>query len=113
MNDQEKDKVIVEALGGCSHDWEYWSPIRLCSENSDYQCKKCKAWRSEKDISLATPEGFFWWWERAQKMEWWDEFISEEISQDSNTRNYDLEVINPTQGRDALYEFWVGRSKGR
>ena len=82
--DQEKDKLIVEALGECWHD-----AFRL-------------------SIPLATPSGFFWWWERAKKMEWWDDFI-----RNFTYHDYLINLVDLTRGRDDLYKFLVERSKGR
>jgi hypothetical protein len=120
MNDQEKDRVIVESLGECWHEWEYYSSYRLAGEESDERCVKCKRFKSELKVdSLSTWEGFGWWWERAQKMEWWVEFIVwlQHKYLRSNFQ-YDVRMIpivftNPIRGRDALYEFLLGRSKGR
>lgn len=64
MTDEEKDKLIIEALGGCWHEWEgSWT------YDAYLECKKCKEVYPTvpprpKILNLATPEGFFWWWPR-------------------------------------------------
>ena len=112
MTDQEKDKLIVESLGECWHEWEY---------DSHYNYPKamlcvCGSKHYKLPIPpLATPEGFFWWWERAQKMEWWGQVMDWAYNRWLDTVNpgltsdqqFFLWLIHPTRGRDTAYEFFV------
>lgn len=120
MTDQEKDKLIVEALGECWHEWEALSnqSLRL---GEDY-CYMCHNYRLEVEEipNLTTWEGFGWWWERAQKMEWWDNFwgylcdtvVNKKIKlPDYADYCFTFYFIDPTRGRDALAEFLIGRTK--
>ena len=118
MNREVRDKLIVEALrGGCWHEWSFRSAAYMCSQESDYECEKCNEWKSDQEFnSLSTPNGFFWWWPRAQKMEWWKDFILHISSE----WHYSLvvrstwklaEYINPDRGADALAEFLEARKK--
>ena len=116
MTDQKKDKLIVEALGGCWHNWTYFSATALCADESDYQCSKCGQWKSEQEFkSLATPEGFFWIWERAQKKEWWPIFKAWFWGHDG-VRHLPMmipeEFIDPIRGRDALAE-WLRNNEDK
>jgi hypothetical protein len=105
MIDQEKDKLIVESLGECWHEWEYdshynYPKAMLCVCGSKHYKLPI--------LPLATPSGFFWWWKRAQKMEWWDDFI-----RNFTYHDYLINLVDLTRGRDDLYKFLVERSKGR
>jgi hypothetical protein len=40
-------REIRELLGKCWHEWEYYSPARLCADESDNKCVKCGIWESE------------------------------------------------------------------
>jgi len=66
MTDINKDRLIVEALGECWHEWEwkYGNPL----------CLKCGS-ETGIDIALATWQGFGWWWERFLKKKWAKECI--------------------------------------
>jgi len=106
---QEKDKLIVEALGECWHDTKKpidWHP----NFGTQYKCSKCgiEIWARYINPSLDTWEGFGWIWERAQKMEWWDRFMWEESLDHFRTWKY---LVSPTRFRDALVEF-LERRKG-
>jgi len=68
MTDQEKDKLIVEALGGCWHEWEF------PTDNPNLAiCRKCHTFPPR--LNFATWEGFGWWWERFLKQKWARECI--------------------------------------
>ena len=127
MTDQEKDKLIVESLGECWHEWEYDSHYNYpraadVIDGSKYAELKAQLQILQKAMlcvcgskhyklpipPLAAPSGFFWWWKRAQKMEWWDDFI-----RNFTYHDYLINLVDLTRGRDALYEFLVERSKGR
>ena len=114
MNDQEKDRLIVEALGECWHEW-----IPDGTRYSFYgwkcrNCKNCKGYSVEDNppmINLATWEGFGWTWEQAQKMEWWNDFLHSS----SKTGLHKIDIlgyyVHPIRFRDALAEF-LERRKG-
>jgi hypothetical protein len=120
--DEEKDRLIVESLGEC---WHEWKP-RTWHDGSTYVCKKCE--HSEPaglhhNPTLATWPGFGWWWERMQKMECWEAFI-EFVRSDWKYRvkvktkeGWDAywweKLIDPTRGRDAAYEFFLAHPEGR
>ena len=115
MTAQEKDKLIVEALGECWHEW-----IPDETRYSFYgwkcrNCKNCKGYSVEDNppmINLATWEGFGWTWERVQKMEWWESFCrSLWILGPFNPVVVPSSYIEPTRFRDALAEF-LERRKG-
>ncbi len=80
MNDEEKDALIYEALG----------------ETFPKQRAKVRP--------LENWEGFGWWWERSQKMEWWEEFLAYHWLLASTPRSV-YKIVNPIRGRDALAEF--------
>ena len=101
MTDQEKDKLIVEALGECWH--EFPTPYSCI-------CQKCGYYAIPQQ--LTDPDGFFWTWERAQKMEWWESFCrSLWILGPFNPVVVPSSYIEPTRFRDALAEF-LERRKG-
>ena len=104
MTDQEKDKLIVEAFGECWHDAEgelrshIWPTCSKCGEPHT-------KWPKIANQNLVTPDGFFWWWKRAQKMEWWDDFI-----RNFTYHDYLINLVDFTRGRDDLYKFLMERS---
>jgi len=97
MTDDKKDRLIVEALG-VSYVKKFGRSIAIIQNSNP-----------EFIPNLATPEGFFWTWKRAQKMEWWLEFICVSSSANflaiSSLSKYLIKFINPTCFRDALAEF--------
>ena len=86
MTDQEKDRLIVEKLEG---DWQGW-------------------WKYH---SLSTPDGFFWMWNRAQTMEWWNEFLTKISGRIYWTNTIPHRYVNPHRFRDALAEFLENKYK--
>jgi len=92
MTDQEKDKLIILALG---IEWSY------------------PKWRAATRWAR-----FGIMWDRAQKMEWWDKFwgfimdktVNEKIKlPDYADFCFTFYYIHPTRLRDALAEFLEGR----
>lgn len=125
---KEKDRFIVEALGGVWHGVRFWeSPnimaVCLCGTAFSHN-ENLAAHIQQAGLDLETPEGFFWWWERAQKEEWWEKFIYGEVGKvipkgmisKLGAEGYCVfnmcNLIHPTRGRDALYEFLKER-KGK
>lgn len=110
----EKDKFIVEALGGCAHEWQSHNPYpEDMDEPTVTYCKKCgHNYGCVKEIKLKTWEGFGWAWERAQKMEWWSDFVAWDYEKrwDADRRErgnwWYHDLINPAFFRDALYDFF-------
>jgi len=107
----QKDKLIVEALGGCWHEWEF------PTDNPNLAiCRKCHTFPPR--LNLATWEGFGWWWERVQKMKWWDCFLDWINLQYAKGYlgpefNRCLEfMIHPIRGRDALAE-WLRNNEDK
>jgi hypothetical protein len=115
MTDQEKDKVIVLALGECWHDER--DPIYHSTQmGTSFRCTKCglEFWARYNHPSLATPEGFFWWFPRLLKKDYAREFIHDFCKAPRGYNVIPIYYVNdPTRGRDAAYRFFVGRSKGR
>lgn len=103
MTKEGRDRIIVEAIGGCWHEWEDSK-----KESNRLTCKKCgsRAWPGVA-ADLSTPTGFFWWWPKAQKMEWWPEFCEKVLATWDNL----FFIINPDRGAWALAEFLDGRKK--
>ena len=69
MTDEERNKIIAEALELCWHKWEYRSPISKT-------CTKCHGIFSdlEENPDFSTWPGFGIIVERGQKMSWWITF---------------------------------------
>jgi len=112
MTDQKKDRLIVEALGECWHEWG--NPSMHDPEMLQTRiCKICGK-NNENDWipKLATPEGFFWIWPRMQKMLWGAEFLEWWwMGSESVPKAFYLIAfnINPPRLRDSLAEFLEGR----
>ncbi len=115
MTKENRDRIIIESLGGCWHEWEHGETVE-----NDWHCKKC--WRNyshgygfDPMNQINTPNGFFWWWERAQKMEWWGEFwmffAKKYFIEPKTTTELVSLLINSDRGADALAEFLEGRKK--
>ena len=69
----KRNKLIIEALGGCWHEYE-------CTTFPHLKCKKCNRLEigvveDGFDVDLSTPDGFFWAWDRAKEKEWWPDFL--------------------------------------
>jgi len=107
MTDEQKDKLIVEALGECWHEYD----------GTSVWCKHCGSliYGPHDRPNLATPEGFFWIWERAQKKEWWPIFKAWFWGHDG-VRHLPMmipeEFIDPIRGRDALAE-WLRNNEDK
>lgn len=113
MTDQEKDRLIVEELGECWHEWaEYHDDDRL----ENYQCKKCKEivlaihiFDLHNGLVLDTPSGFFWWFPKMLKR------FPDFVSTYNGSHDVDLglllqvKIINPVIGRDCFYEYLRGK----
>ena len=115
MNKEERDKLIVEALGGC---WHIFSgEIIDWHEDFGYQyhCMKCgqNIWKESEKINLSTPNGFFWALKKAKKMPWWDKFLScylngylgETSSQIEELNHMPLKYIDPDTFANTLSIF--------
>jgi hypothetical protein len=109
MTNQKKDKLIVEALGGCFHTNDM---RKVRGKLIWYTCTKCGNQAFERNITLATPEGFFWWWPRMLTKEWADEFLAEDLLL-ASTPKFAYRKINPIVGRDKLVEFLERRNLGK
>jgi len=106
LNDEEKDKLIVEAMGECWHEFArnktlntHFFCIKCCIETNNYHLNK----------HLATPEGFFWIWPRLKKQPWYVAFREKE--------RYTDDLIDPPSLRDRLFnwleanpEKWHGKN---
>ena len=96
----QKDRLIVEALGECWHEYD----------GTSARCKHCGSlvYIPHDRPNLATPEGFFWILERAQKKEWWPIFKAWFWGHDG-VRHLPMmipeEFIDPIRGRDALSDW--------
>ncbi len=104
MASEQKDKLIVEALGECWHEWS--GPA-----SDSCICEKCGVKFFDIDLddpsycSLAIPDGFFWIWERAQKMEWWNIFFEHifwKTFELDDPYTWFVDFVNPPRFRDTL-----------
>ena len=103
---EKRDKLIIEALGGCWHEWKFRSAAYMCSQESDYECENCNEWKSDQEFSsLSTPGGFFWAWNKAKEKEWWRGFLNFAMYLEPN----EFYLINPDRFANALAEFLEGR----
>ena len=100
MTGQEKDRLVVEALG---------------VDYIKHFGKSIGTRQNGKPVfipNLATPEGFFWIWPRMQTMLWGEEFLewwwmgSESVPKAFYLIAFNL---NPPRLRDSLAEFLEGR----
>ena len=113
MTDEQKDRLIVEALGGEWHDYKLSNGKGLSTCSCGNKGMAVWDYCVHANPNLATPEGFFWWWERVQKMKWWDCFLDWINLQYAKGYlgpefNRCLEfMIHPIRGRDALAEWLV------
>ena len=117
MNDQEKDRLIVLALGECWHEWEKDGPNTDPEIASIKICIKCsKDNRYHRIPPLATPEGFFWWWERVQKQKWYDVFIQWAKKHLRNQHGPPVlwweKFFHEVRGRDVLAE-WLDSNRDK
>ncbi len=128
MIKEERDRVIVEELGGCWHE---------CGETPNMACPKCGetsinfgGWYINPvslNIDLSTPNGFFWVWDKAKDREWWPDFwnwvfdkecdayfnrTGEEMAQDyfwgkifTGEFGKDESLIHPGRFAEALFNF--------
>ena len=111
MTDQEKDKVIIEWLGECWHEWE--SDL-VEGESGQYSyscsCKKCGIGKfSSKGVSLdlSTWSGFGWLLERLRKREEYMDFVvfsGGHVDVDFDRYVFDG-ILHPPLFRDAVYDF--------
>lgn len=100
MTKEERDRLIIEELGECWH--KYNIPFGIV-------CLKCGFHSLNPDLS--TPEGFFWWWSRGQREEWWPDFYDYLCVPGTNI--FDIENIDPDRGADALAEFLIQRKENK
>ena len=95
MTKEERDKLIIEELGGCWHDKDpkYQGP-------SEHWCPKCNEifHPKEQEIFISSPKGFFWWWRLAQRKEWWPDFY--DFMCIPGTIIFDIEHLDPDPGAD-------------
>lgn len=114
MTKEERDKLIIEELGGCWHEWKglghtfpgAWSKCPKCYKHPIYMYP---------NLSLSTPNGFFWVWDRLWKMKWSGEFLIY-LQENANLWKYDPQAfpvyfINPDRFADALAEFLTQRKE--
>ena len=78
MNDEQKNRIIAEALNLC---WHTPGKSTIKTEDGDYQCTKCKKWFEFCDSEHWNPKfstwpGFGIIMERGQAREWWESFTS-------------------------------------
>jgi hypothetical protein len=108
MTDQEKDKLIMEALEECFHEYD-WDRLRV----GGAVCIKCG--HVGLRVILATPEGFFWTWPRLRKdKKLFKEFIQDYLTSECEWHEPDpwflpFELVDFTHFRDTLAEFLEGR----
>ena len=107
---EKRDKLIIEALGGCWHDYFILDGgterITLRGE-----CKKCKSLDDNPDLS--TPDGFFWVLDKLWGMKWSGEFLIY-IQENANLWKYDPQAfpiffLNPDRLMDILAWFLESR----
>ena len=111
MTKNERDKLILEALGECEHNFP---PI---STESPFRCLKCGMLYvlcSRPDFS--TPDGFFRVWNGAKEKEWWYEFLEWCLIQIEGVItkyifSFPIIFINPDRFADAVAEFLEKREE--
>lgn len=111
----ERDKLIVEALGGCFHTWKIGEEIDR--NTVIYKCMKCKKEIPQNrwlvppfdgfHLDFTTWDGFGWIWERVQKMKWFKDFWTWLNIEDKITSKilFVPMYIHPTRFRDALADW--------
>ena len=106
MDNEKRDKLIIETLGGCWHEWNGYSgpggPYIIC-----YKCKKDH--QNAHPNSLSTSSGFFWVWDRAILKEWFREFAHDFCKAPIGFNVFPNFYINPDRFAAALAEFLEGR----
>jgi hypothetical protein len=110
----ERDKFLTEAMGGCWHDFrEHDEYVPGMGTYLVDRCTKCKLLlRDFQPINFSTWEGFGKLWEWAQKQDWWESFVDDDMYQRGH-RNWLFPVawIHPDRFADALYKFLKARSE--
>ena len=88
-------KLLTEWLGEEWHEWEWFDATSIGSEESDYQCKKCKKWQSDigDNRTFTTWADFGAVWERLVKSE--QEVVFLNYVHNSNWKNRYFFLINP------------------
>lgn len=101
---QERDKFLTEATGGCWHQWNQ-SP----THSLDVICIKCghrRYYKQQNDdkYNFSTWEDFgkLWEWVRRQKWLWDSPFYD---ATEYGIHTIKAEFINPDRFADAVYEF--------
>lgn len=103
MTKEERNKLIIETLGG------YQIPCYDMNKKEKYKFIESTG---PEIPDLSTPNGFFWWWKRAQKMDWWEVFCGTFNYSMGMTRGQFLtSIIDPGRGACALAEFLEERKK--
>ncbi len=119
MTKEERDKLIVEELGGCWHDKEC---CRECGKQYD-DSKHIKYGQDldnplkhefddlrKDNLDLSTPNGFFWMWNKIVNRGWFREFSHDFCKAPRGYNVFPNFYINPDRLMDALAEF-LGQEK--
>ena len=104
METTEINKILIEALGTCYHDWghddEWFSKFDIC-----IKCKKIGMEVTNDYIDFSSWDGFGILWEWANKQKWWVTFLGSDLLS-SNPFIVRLDkIINPTKFAKAIAEY--------
>lgn len=120
MTNQSRDKFLTEAMGECTHpelfDSKAYQGRKICRE-----CGRIDSLCHTIDFSTWTGFGKLWEW--GQKQEWWESFIIEgdfthswgtgliPSEHEASWITAMLDIVNPTNFANALYEFLKEREE--
>ncbi len=113
MTDQEKDKELVEWLGGCWHEWEVIDPIRFVHRVKCTKCNLVAFFSVVEEFysvpNLSTWKGFGWCWEKMKEFHYIDPFIHWLLGQPIFW--YEWENKIPRERCNLIWEFKESRKE--